>query len=61
MDSAELRTRAARLRNKATALDLTVRRGITDLKMIDAYTALIAEYDTLALQLDRMADDFRQP
>jgi hypothetical protein len=58
MDANGLRARAAEMRTRADRLE-QLARTIKDPAMVDAYTAIIAEYDALALQLERMADDFR--
>ncbi len=58
LDADALRARAASLRERATKL-AEAARTLKDPKMLDAYTAIIGEYDALALQLERMADDFR--
>jgi hypothetical protein len=55
-DSTTLRARAARYREKAIELQ-EIARGLDDRKMIDAYTGLIAEYDLLAFEIDRLADE----
>ncbi len=57
-DADGLRARAARLRERADRL-AEAARALKDPKMLDAYTAIISEYDALALQLERMADDFK--
>jgi hypothetical protein len=51
-----LRARAAKLRDRAAELHRVAQR-VTDRKMLDAYTALIAEYDALALELEQMAGE----
>ena len=55
-DPAALGARAARFRDKAGELHRHA-RGLSDRTMLDAYTALIAEYDALAIELERMAAD----
>ncbi len=57
MDARSLRERAAALRKRAAELTDTGRA--VDPKLKDAYTALVAEYDNLAAQCERMAADFR--
>ena len=52
-DPAALRARAAQFRDKAAELHRTA-RALGDRTMLDAYTALIAEYDALALELERV-------
>jgi hypothetical protein len=58
MDAAALRDRAARFRQKAAELQ-TAARAVTEPGMRDSYTALIAEYDNMAMQLERLADDLK--
>jgi hypothetical protein len=56
LDAAALRAKAAGFRAKATALHRAA-QGVADPKMRDAYTAIIGDYDALALELEQMADE----
>jgi hypothetical protein len=60
LDEETLRGRAARLRERAATLKHAA-EAIRDPAVCDGYTALIAEYDLMAIQLERMADDFASP
>jgi hypothetical protein len=55
VDPSDLRARAERLRRKAA--DLTeVGRSVKDGTIRDAYQLLVTEYDMMADQLDRLAN-----
>lgn len=56
LDGESFRFRAARLRERAARLMRTA-EAVVDPSIRDGYTALIAEYDLMAYQLDRIADD----
>jgi hypothetical protein len=60
VDGESFRIRAARLRERAAALK-SAAEAVRDRGVRDGYTALIAEYDLMAIQLERMADDFTNP
>ncbi|MBV8166746.1 MAG: hypothetical protein JO021_08130 [Alphaproteobacteria bacterium] len=54
LDPNELRATAQRYRRRATEL-AAIGRAAPDPKMRDGYTALVAEYDVMAGQLERLA------
>ena len=60
LDEESFRARAARLRERAATLKRAA-EAVRDHDIRDGYTALIAEYDLMAIQLERMADDFPSP
>jgi hypothetical protein len=55
-DLAALRSRAHRFRQRAAELQAAA-RDFSDPKMIDIYSALVAEFDLLAYETDRLADE----
>jgi len=57
VDPGGFRARAARLRKTATHLAEAGRRAAPGLR--DHYTAIVTEYDILAIELERLADDLR--
>jgi hypothetical protein len=57
VDPRGFRARAARLRHTASQLAAAGRRAEAGLR--DHYTAIVTEYDILAIELERLADDLR--